>query len=94
SAGDVTKAAGKAVKATYDAPFLAHATMEPINATALVSDSGVKVWAGHQSASLVQLLAAGAAGVPSEKVEVHTPWLGGGFGRRADVGYVVKAVEI
>lgn len=94
SAGDVTKAAGKAVKATYDAPFLAHATMEPINATALVSDGGVKVWAGHQSASLVQLLAAGAAGVKSEKVEVFTPWLGGGFGRRADVAYAVKAVEI
>lgn len=94
SAGDLAKAAGKAVKATYDAPFLAHATMEPMNATALVAESGVTVWAGHQSASLVRMLAAGAAGVASDKVKVVTPWLGGGFGRRFDLDYVVKAVEI
>lgn len=94
SAGDVAKAAGKEIKATYDAPFLAHATMEPMNATALVTETDAKVWAGHQSASLVQLLAAKAANVPSEKVEVFTPFLGGGFGRRADLDYVVKAVEI
>jgi isoquinoline 1-oxidoreductase beta subunit len=94
SAGDLAKAAGKEVRATYTAPFLAHATMEPINATALVTDAGVKVWAGHQSTSLVQLLAAGAAGIESAKVEVVTPYLGGGFGRRADLGYVAKAVEI
>lgn len=94
SEGDVAKAAGKTVKATYDAPFLAHATMEPMNATALVADSGVTVWAGHQSASLVRMLAAGAAGVSGDKVTVMTPWLGGGFGRRFDLNYVVKAVEI
>ncbi len=92
--GDPSGATGKAVKATYDAPFLAHVTMEPINATALVTETGAKVWAGHQSASLVQLLAAGAAGLKSEQVEVFTPFLGGGFGRRADLGYVVTAVEI
>ncbi|HMN72686.1 MAG TPA: molybdopterin-dependent oxidoreductase [Rhodoblastus sp.] len=94
SAGDVAKATGREIKATYDAPFLAHATMEPINATAFVTETEAKVWAGHQSASLVQLLAAGAANLPSDKVEVFTPFLGGGFGRRADLGYVVKAVEI
>ena len=58
AAGDIGKASGRTIKATYDAPFLAHATMEPINATALVTETSVKVWAGHQSASLVQLLAA------------------------------------
>ena len=94
AAGDIGKATGKTVKATYDAPFLAHATMEPTNATALVTETSAKVWAGHQSASLVQLLAAGAAGLPSDAVEVFTPYLGGGFGRRADLGYIVKAVEI
>ncbi len=94
SAGDVAKAAGKEIKATYDAPFLAHATMEPMNATAWVTETEAKVWAGHQSASLVQLMAAKAANVPTEKVEVFTPFLGGGFGRRADLDYVVKAVEI
>ena len=94
SAGDVAKASGKEIKATYDAPFLAHATMEPMNATAWVTETEAKVWAGHQSASLVQLMAAKAANVPSEKVEVFTPFLGGGFGRRADLDYIVKAVEI
>jgi isoquinoline 1-oxidoreductase beta subunit len=94
TAGDIGKASGRTVKATYDAPFLAHATMEPINATALVTETSAKVWAGHQSASIVQLLAASAAGVPSDAVEVFTPYLGGGFGRRADLGYIVKAVEI
>jgi isoquinoline 1-oxidoreductase subunit beta len=94
AAGDLAKAAGRAVKATYAAPFLAHATMEPMNATVLVADGGVTVWAGHQSASLVRQLAAGAAGVASDRVEVVTPWLGGGFGRRFDLDYVIKAVEI
>ncbi|MDE2361625.1 MAG: xanthine dehydrogenase family protein molybdopterin-binding subunit [Hyphomicrobiales bacterium] len=94
SAGDVSKAEGKAVKARYDAPFLAHTTMEPINATALVTETSARVWAGHQSASLVQMMAAKTAGLDSDKVEVVTPFLGGGFGRRADLGYVVKAVEI
>lgn len=94
SAGDVAKATGKEIKATYDAPFLAHATMEPMNATAYVTETEAKIWAGHQSASLARLLAARAANLPDEKVEIVTPFLGGGFGRRADLDYVVKAVEI
>lgn len=94
ASGDVAKASGKEIKATYDAPFLAHATMEPMNATAYVTETEAKVWAGHQSASLVQLLAARAANLPAASVEVITPFLGGGFGRRADLGYIVKAVEI
>ena len=65
-----------------------------MNATALVTDTTCKVWAGHQSGSLVRMIAARAANVPSDAVEVVTPYLGGGFGRRADVGYIGKAVEI
>ena len=94
TAGDVASSTDRKFAATYDAPFLAHATMEPMNATALVTDNGVKVWAGHQSGYLAQLRAASAAGVSSDAVEVVTPYLGGGFGRRADVDYIVKAVEI
>jgi isoquinoline 1-oxidoreductase beta subunit len=93
-AGDVAAAKGRGVDARYTAPFLAHAAMEPINATALVTDSSVKIWAGHQSGFLVKLLAARAADVSSDKVEIETPFLGGGFGRRADLGYITKAVEI
>jgi isoquinoline 1-oxidoreductase beta subunit len=94
SAGSAAGASGRKVAATYEVPFLAHATMEPMNATALVTDTTCKLWAGHQSGSLVRMIAAGAANVSSDAVEVVTPYLGGGFGRRADVGYVAKAVEI
>ena len=94
SSGDVGSVAGRKLTATYDAPFLAHATIEPINATALVTDTGVKVWAGHQSGYLAKQLAAAAAGVSTDAVELSTPYLGGGFGRRADLGYISKAVEI
>lgn len=94
SAGTVGAAAGRHFKATYDAPFLAHATMEPMNATALVTDNDATIWAGHQSGHLVKLRAARAAGLSMDAVTVVTPFLGGGFGRRADLDYVVKAVEI
>jgi isoquinoline 1-oxidoreductase beta subunit len=94
SAGDVAAAKGRRFAGTYQAPFLAHAAMEPINATALVSDSGVRIWAGHQSGYLVKLLAGRAAGIAGDAVEIETPYLGGAFGRRADLGYIVKAVEI
>ena len=94
SQGDPTVATGRKVTARYDAPFLAHATMEPINATALVTDSGVKVWAGHQSGFLARWQAASAAGVSCDSVEVKTPYLGGGFGRRAHLDYIEKAINI
>lgn len=94
SRGDLRNAAGAQVAATYSAPFLAHVTMEPINATALVTDIGAKVWAGTQSPQLAQMIAARAAGVDADSVEIVTPFLGGGFGRRVDVGFVGKAVEI
>jgi len=78
-AGDAASSAGRKVAATYDAPFLAHATMEPMNATAVVTDNGVKVWAGHQSGYLAQLHAASVAGVSADAVEIVTPYLGGGL---------------
>ena len=92
--GDPTAGTSPKITARYQAPFLAHTAMEPINATALVNDSGVTIWAGHQSLSLVKLIAARAAGVDEEAVEVITPYLGGSFGRRADLQYIRKAVEI
>jgi isoquinoline 1-oxidoreductase subunit beta len=92
--GDAAAAKGRLIEARYEAPFLAHAAMEPINATALFADGSVKVWAGHQSGFLVKLLAARAAGISDDAVEIETPYLGGGFGRRADLGFITKAVEI
>ena len=86
--------AKRVLEALYEVPYLAHATMEPMNATALVKDGRCEVWAGNQAPTLVKWFAAKAAGVPSEAVTVHTPFLGGGFGRRAEMDVIVQAAAI
>jgi isoquinoline 1-oxidoreductase subunit beta len=83
--GDFNKAiagAAKVVEAEYYAPYMNHATMEPQNATALVSDAGVEVWVGTQNGETTIAAASEAAGVPLEKVLVHKMHAGGAFGRR------------
>jgi isoquinoline 1-oxidoreductase subunit beta len=97
SLGDAGKALAAAngkqkISASYSVPFLAHATMEPMNATARIRDGKVDVWCGNQAPTLVQWLAASAAGVDGANVTVHTPYLGGGFGRRADMEVVRQAL--
>ena len=96
--GDVAAAltkAAKVVEAEYYAPFLAHATMEPMNCTAQVLPDKVEVWAPSQNAQGTLAEAAKAAGVEPRKVEVHITMLGGGFGRRgAFQDYVRQAVTI
>jgi isoquinoline 1-oxidoreductase subunit beta len=82
------------LEADYFAPYLAHATMEPINCTAVVRDGSCEVWVGNQSPTLVQWYAAKAAGIDSANVTVHTPFLGGGFGRRAEMDVVMQAVML
>jgi isoquinoline 1-oxidoreductase subunit beta len=91
---NLLKAATNKVSADYAVPFLAHAAMEPLNATVQIKDGRCKVWAGNQAPTLVKWLAAGPAGVSSEMVDVETPYLGGGFGRRAEMDFIVEAVEI
>ena len=95
--GDVGKAmAGAATKveATYQVPFLAHATMEPMNCTVHVRPDGCEIWVGSQVMGRAQAVAANALGMPLEKVVVHNHLLGGGFGRRLEVDGVIRAVEI
>jgi isoquinoline 1-oxidoreductase subunit beta len=87
------KGAAQVIEAQYQAPLLAHATMEPINCTARVTDRACEVWLGNQAPSLVRWIAGKTAGVDSEKITVHTPYLGGGFGRRAEMDVVVEAVR-
>ena len=82
------------VEADYFVPYLAHATMEPINCTAVVRDGSCEVWVGNQAPTLVRWYAAKAAGIDSAKVTVHTPYLGGGFGRRAEMDVVMQAVTL
>ena len=86
--------AQKVIEAVYEVPYLAHATMEPMNATARVDGGRCEIWVGNQSPSLVQWLASKTAGVPADAVTLHTPYLGGGFGRRAEMDIVVQAVAI
>jgi isoquinoline 1-oxidoreductase subunit beta len=95
--GDATRAlaaARRVVEAVYEAPFLAHATMEPQNCTAHVRPDGCDVWAPTQAQTWAQDEAMRITGLPREKVRVHTTYLGGGFGRRGEVDYVIEAVEL
>ncbi len=80
----------------FDFPYLAHATMEPMNATAHVHADGVTVWAPTQFQTIDQMAAAEVAGVTVDKVVLHTTLLGGGFGRRANpkADFVREAVEV
>jgi isoquinoline 1-oxidoreductase subunit beta len=86
-------AGGKLVEAVYQVPFLEHACMEPMNATAHVTPNGVTLWVPTQNPGGHQALAAKLAGVPVERVEVVTTLLGGGFGRRGEPDFVTDAVE-
>jgi isoquinoline 1-oxidoreductase beta subunit len=95
--GDAAKAmAGAATKveATYQVPFLAHATMEPMNCTVHLRKDECEIWIGNQAVARVQAMAAKAAGLPPEKVIVHNHLIGGGFGRRLEADGAVRAVEI
>jgi isoquinoline 1-oxidoreductase beta subunit len=86
-------APAKAVTADYFVPYLAHAAMEPINCTAVVNPGkSCEVWVGNQAPTLVRMFAAEAAGLDSGNVTVHTPYLGGGFGRRTEVDVVMQTV--
>ena len=90
--GALPGAASK-VEAVYELPFLAHATMEPMNCTAHVRADGVDIWAPTQFQTGAQGLGAGIGGVPPEKVKVHTTYLGGGFGRRFVLDFIKEALE-
>jgi isoquinoline 1-oxidoreductase subunit beta len=95
--GDADKAmAGAATRleAIYQVPFLAHATMEPMNCTVHYRKDECEIWLGTQAIARVQSFVAKAAGLPVEKVIVHNHLLGGGFGRRLEADVAVRAVEI
>ena len=92
-AGAAALAHGRKVSAVYEVPFLAHATMEPMNCTADVRADGCDVWVPTQFQSKAQATAATITGLPPEKVRVHTTFLGGGFGRRSEADFVAEAVE-
>jgi isoquinoline 1-oxidoreductase beta subunit len=96
SDGDIAKglAIGEKVEAAFELPFLAHATMEPLNCTVHYKPDSCEIWTGTQIMARVQSEAAKAAGLAVEKVIVNQHLIGGGFGRRLEPDMVVAAVRI
>ncbi|KAJ8135153.1 hypothetical protein OY671_011634, partial [Metschnikowia pulcherrima] len=91
---DALKQATKVIESSYWAPLSAHAAMEPINCVAQVKDGQVEVWCSTQAPSVAKRKAATAADVDPDKVKLHVPYSGGGFGRRSEVDMVEQAVAI
>jgi len=85
------KGAAKTIRAEYRVPFLAHATMEPMNCTVQFKDGAATVWAATQAAGMARSAAAEALGIDAGKVDLRVPFLGGGFGRRYFSDYIVQA---
>ena len=94
--GNVDKAlaGGAVIEAEYRVPFLAHATMEPMNAVARLQGGKLDIWAGLQNPTAARDLAAKAAGLDASQVSVHVVLMGGGFGRRLEADYVVQAAQL
>lgn len=94
--GDVGAALAKGitVDAEYRAPYLAHAPLEPMNATALLRDGALTIWAGCQVPLYAAAAAARAAGVGEDKVTLHVLPMGGSFGRRLEDDYIAQAAEV
>ena len=98
-AGDAKAAISKAAKvieAEYVLPYLAHSPMEPLNCAVKISDNGCEIWTGTQMQTTDQLAAAKVLGLKPEQVKIHTLFLGGGFGRRANpaADFVSEAVQV
>jgi isoquinoline 1-oxidoreductase beta subunit len=92
--GSSEPATGKKIEAVYELPLLAHAPMEPLNATVSVTPDGCEIWAGTQVAARAQTIAAKVTGLPLNKVKVHNQYIGGGFGRRLEVDSIEQAAAI
>jgi len=88
------KDAKKVYRMDYSVPYLAHSTMEPMNATAHVTDELCEIWAPTQAQSFAVQTAMNVTGLHADQIKLHTTYLGGGFGRRAEVDYITQAVVV
>jgi isoquinoline 1-oxidoreductase beta subunit len=86
--------AGRIIEALYELPYVAHAPLEPMNATAHVTGGGCEIWAPTQAPGIARVLAAQALGIDVARVTVHTTLIGGAFGRRIQQDFVVEAVKL
>ncbi len=91
---DILPQGATEVTAEYTLPYLAHATMEPMNATALYTGDALTIWSGNQAPTFTRDHCARAAGLEPEQVTVITPYLGGGFGRRGEMDFSVYATQV
>ncbi len=91
---DVFSSAEDVLEATYEVPYLAHATLEPVNCTVLYKNESLEIWVGHQASSVVQSKASERTGIKKSNIVVHTQYLGGGFGRRSEPDMVIRASAI
>lgn len=82
------------ISATYEVPFLAHATIEPMNCTVLAEGEHCKVWTGNQDAEWIARIAAKILQIPIDNVSVFTPYIGGSFGRRSNNDYAIQAISL
>jgi isoquinoline 1-oxidoreductase beta subunit len=80
--------------AEYRVPYLAHATMEPQNATALFTGDALEVWCGNQSPTFQQSTCAEITGLDTKSVSIHTTFMGGGFGRRGELDFAAYATRV
>jgi isoquinoline 1-oxidoreductase subunit beta len=95
--GDIDKIdpqKGHRVDASYELPFQAHATQEPMNCTADVREDKCDIWVPTQNQGGSHGIAVNITGLDPESVNVHTTFLGGGFGRRGEIDFVIEAVEL
>ncbi len=92
--GDGQPSGETILEATYRAPFLAHACMEPMNCTVAIQDGHCTLWVGTQAPEGARITAAQITGLPTDRVTVNVLQLGGGFGRRTGQDFVAEAVEI
>ncbi len=79
------------LEATYSVPFLAHATMEPMNATAQFKDAKLEIWSPNQAPTVTRYICSSIAGLEQSEVTVHTTMMGGGFGRRGEMDFSAYA---
>ncbi|MBQ0760201.1 MAG: xanthine dehydrogenase family protein molybdopterin-binding subunit [Zhongshania sp.] len=92
--GEQSDARGETLNALYDVPYLAHATMEPMNAVAVVDADSIQIWAGNQAPDIALSAIADATGFSREQIRIHNQMLGGGFGRRILPDYLVEAARV
>ncbi|MDP4680577.1 MAG: molybdopterin-dependent oxidoreductase [Cyclobacteriaceae bacterium] len=91
---EVLAGSEKVIESEYEVPYLAHACMEPLNCTVLVKDGKAEVWTGNQSTTFVINGVSEGADISKGDIKTNITYLGGGFGRRAEMDFVLKAAKV